>query len=168
MSSIITTINPVETTEIPVTTTAIPVTTTAIPVTTKTKSTSNLMIGSITLSAIHLILSLILFQSLIINPRFLNQNQDYIQSFIYISMIFNIGIFIFCWRCKNSHTEMSDEHTKLMNLCIILSAIHFFASFLMLSSTSSSLIMSIFLVVSIIINSLIIYLSNACNTLYHH
>ena len=90
-----------------ITTTSNPTTTAKITV----KSTSNLMIGSITLSSIHLILSLVLLFTLILNPNIIKPN--YIEIFLYISMIVNVGIFIFCWRCKYSNDENSKYQKTL-------------------------------------------------------
>lgn len=126
-------------------------------------TSSNLMIGSTTLSSIHLVLSLVLFTVLLLNPNIIT--PKYIEIFIYVSIIVNLGVFIFCYRCKNSGNTESPEHHKLMNTCIILSTLHIILSLLMLNYVTSNNIIIVFLFISIVVNSLIIDTSNKCKNL---
>lgn len=126
-------------------------------------SHESLMIGTISLASIHLILSFVLFIVLLSKPDIIKPN--YITIFLFVSMLVNFIIFCLCLACRNSSDKVSSEHNSLMNTCLALSLIHFIISFIMINFVKSTDIIIVFLFVSAVINSLIIYQSNKCKNL---
>ena len=126
-------------------------------------STHQLMIGTITLSSIHLILSSVLFIILLYKPNI--ASVKYIEYFLYISLIVNFILFWLFIACRNLGAKDTKLHNSLMNTCIALSFIHIIVSFLMLNFTTSDTVLLAFLAASIIINGIIIHQSNKCKNL---
>ena len=126
-------------------------------------SHKSLMIGTISLASIHLALSVVLFTVLLIEPAIVKPN--YINIFIYISILVNFIIFFLCIACKNSSNTSSAGLNNLMDKCMGLSLLHFVVSLLMLNFVTSNNIIIVFLLISIIVNNLIINTSNQCKNL---
>jgi len=126
-------------------------------------SHESLMIGTISLASIHLTLSLVLFIVLLSKPDIIKPN--YITIFLFVSMLVNFIIFCLCLACRNSGTKDTKLHNNLMNTCLALSLIHFIISFIMINFVKSTDIIIVFLFVSSVVNSLIIYQSNECKNL---
>ena len=126
-------------------------------------SHTNLMIGTISLSSLHLTLSLILFVILLTRPNIIEEN--YIKIFLMASIVINFIIYFLCLSCKNSNSVVESEHNSLMNTCMMLSLLHFIISFLMINFADNNDIILIFLVLSIVVNGLIIDKSNKCKNL---
>jgi hypothetical protein len=121
------------------------------------------MIGTISLSSLHLTLSLILFVILLTRPNIIEEN--YIKIFLMASIVINFIIYFLCLSCKNSNSVVESEHNSLMNTCMMLSLLHFIISFLMINFADNNDIILIFLVLSIVVNGLIIDKSNKCKNL---
>jgi hypothetical protein len=126
-------------------------------------SHESLMIGTISLASIHLSLSLVLFIVLLSKPDIIKPN--YITIFLFVSMLVNFIIFCLCLACRNLGTKDTKLHNNLMNTCLALSLIHFIISFIMINFVKSTDIIIVFLFVSAVVNSLIIYQSNTCKNL---
>jgi hypothetical protein len=127
-------------------------------------TSTNLMIGTISLSSIHLLLSFIVLVAMIVKPSIVK--VSYLRYLLMVSIAVNFIIFILCFNCKQKD-QQSEIHNRLMNTCLGLSLIHMIVSFLMLNFIDNDEIVIGFLVASVVINSIIIQQSNECKNLEH-
>jgi hypothetical protein len=126
-------------------------------------SHTNLMIGTISLSSLHLALSLLLFSLILTSPNIITEN--YVKIFLIVSIVVNCIIYFLCLSCKNSNSAVESEHNSLMNTCMMLSLLHFIISFLMINFANNKDIILVFLAVSAVVNGSIVFTSNKCKNL---